>query len=153
MTRDVDITLVCPFGSESGAIERLLAAFRPRVEDARGFALRNRVVLLWSAKGIAVDIALGALPFEERCVRRASDWELAPRVVLHTCCAEDLVTLKVFAGRPQDWVDVERVLVRQRRSLDWHLIESELAPLLAAAEAPEKLDRLKALRRKVESRR
>lgn len=58
--------------------------------------------------------------------------------------------LKAFAGRPQDWIDLESVLVRQRRKLDWRLIREELEPLLALRETPENLDKLEQLRSKVE---
>ncbi len=113
-------------------------------------ALQRRVLLLWSAGGIGVDIAFGALPFEERCVEKASDWELAPGIVLHTCSAEDLVILKAFAGRPRDWIDIESVLVRQGRSLDWRLIVDELKPLLDLRETPENLEKLQQLGSKIE---
>lgn len=149
-TRDVDVTLLCPFGAEAAAVDRLLAKFRPRIEDARSLALQRRVLLLWSAGGIGVDIAFGALPFEERCVEKASDWELAPGIVLHTCSAEHLVILKAFAGRPRDWIDIESVLVRQGRSLDWRLIVDELKPLLDLRETPESLEKLRQLGSKVE---
>lgn len=150
-TRDVDITLLSPFGSEAAAADRLLSKFKPRIEGAREFALQRRVLLLWGGDAIGVDIAFGALPFEERCVERASDWELSPGIVLHTCSAEDLVVLKTFAGRGQDWVDVNGILVRQRRLLDWSLIITELEPLLTLRETPENLDRLMQLRRQVEA--
>lgn len=146
----MDLTLLCPFGSEGAAADRLLAKFKPRGEGARALALQRRVLLLWSAGGIGVDVAFGGLPFEERCVDRASDWELTPGIVLHTCSAEDLVILKAFAGRPRDWIDVESVLVRQRRILDWRLILRELKPLLEIREAPESLEQLAQLKREVE---
>lgn len=150
VTRDVDVTLLCPFGSEAAAAGRLLAKFKARIEGAREFALQRRVLLLWSTKGIAVDVAFGALPFEERCVQRASDWPLRPEIVLRTCSAEDLVVLKAFAGRGQDWLDVEKVLIRQRRVLDWDLIFGELEPLLELRETPENLERLRKLKAEVE---
>jgi len=149
-TQDADVTLLCPLGGESAAVDRLLGGFKPRREGAREFALRQRVLLLWSREGVGIDVALGALPFEERCVGRASDWTIPPGVVLRTCVAEDLVVLKAFAGRPQDWLDLESVLVRQRRTLDWRLVLGELKPLLELRETPENLDKLQQLRRKVE---
>jgi hypothetical protein len=149
-TRDVDITLLCPFGSEAVAADRLLAAFKPRIEDAREFAMRRRVLLIWSRGRIGIDVAFGAIPFEERCVERASDWKFDPKTVLHTCSAEDLIVLKTFAGRGQDWVDIESVLVRQRRSLDWHLVLGELKPLLDLRETPENLAQLLKLRDSIE---
>lgn len=120
------------------------------MEGAREFALRQRVLLLRSRDGVGIDVALGALPFEERCVGRASDWTIPPGVVLRTCAAEDLVVLKAFAGRPQDWLDLESVLVRQRRTLDWGLIVGELRPLLELRETPENMERLQQLRSTVE---
>ena len=45
LTRDVDLTLLCPYGAESPLVERLLAIFAPRMPDAREFALQHRVLL------------------------------------------------------------------------------------------------------------
>ncbi|MDA0225054.1 MAG: DUF6036 family nucleotidyltransferase [Proteobacteria bacterium] len=144
-TRNVDLTLLCPFGEESGTIDRLLHAYAPRIEDARAFALRNRVLLLVDATGVPIDIALGAIPFEERCIVRASGFDFGP-VALLTCSAEDLIVLKAFAGRPQDWVDVEAVAVRQGARLDWELVLRELEPLDALREAPEASSRVRQIR-------
>jgi hypothetical protein len=54
--------------------------------------------------------------------------------MLRTCSAEDLVVLKAFADRPQDWLDIEGVLVRQGRSLDRAQVIDELLPLLELKE-------------------
>jgi hypothetical protein len=48
-----------------------------------------------------MDIALGAMPFEERTIERSSLAELVPSAILRTCSAEDLIVHKAFAGRPQ----------------------------------------------------
>lgn len=145
-TQDVDFTLLCPFGDEANAIARLLGRFAPRIADAAAFAARNRVLLLKSASGVPIDVSFGGLPYEERCVGRASDWTLSAGSTLRTCAAEDLVVLKAFASRPQDWIDVESVVERQASSLDWELVLAELAPLAAARDAPEIVDRVRALR-------
>jgi hypothetical protein len=129
-TKDMDVTLLTGFGEEEGFIDALLTELKPRRPDARDFALRHRVLFLRTAGDIEVDVALGALPFEERSVARASPWRVLENVELTTCCAEDLVVHKVFAGRGRDWDDVETVLVRQRGRLDFKLIRSELTPLL-----------------------
>jgi len=149
-TRDVDLTLLCPLGSEAETIDRVLGKFSARMSNARSFALKSRVILAQTATGIPIDVALGALDFEHRCVKRASEFDFGPGLNLDTCSAEDLVILKSFAGRGQDWVDVEYVLVRQRRVLDWRMIERELAPLLDLSGTPENLDTLRKLRSKIE---
>lgn len=145
-TRDVDVTLLCPFGAEAPAASRLLRSFAPRIPDAAAFAARNRVLLVQTAGGTPVDVALGGLPYEERCVARASDWEISPGGVLRTCSAADLVVLKAFASRPQDWLDIEAVVSRRRPHLDWQLVIEELEPLAAAKESPEAIERIRRLR-------
>src|SRR5262245_5651568 len=67
-TRDVGITLMTGLGSEENFVDPLLARFRPRVADARRFALARRVVLVETAAGIPIDISLGGLPFEARVI-------------------------------------------------------------------------------------
>lgn len=133
-TRDVDLTLVTGVGDEAAFIDPLLAHYPARRPDARAFALSYRVVLLETASGIPVDISLAALPYEERVVERSTDFEFAPGCVVRTCSAEDLVVLKAVADRPQDWLDVQGIVVRQGVKLDRDLITSELGPLLELKE-------------------
>jgi hypothetical protein len=92
-----------------------------------------------------VDISLGAMPFEEHAVSRASDFEIGPGVVISTCSAEDLIVFKAFAGRVQDWLDIEGIVARRGRRLDERLIWCELVPLLALKEVPEDAGRLRSI--------
>lgn len=147
-TKDADLTLLTGFGQEELFVDPLLAEFLPRAAHAREFALRQRVLLLKDPSGIPFDIALGALPFEEASIARSSLWRITPDQELRTCSAEDLVAHKAFASRPQDWVDLERVLMRQGRKLDGRLVLRELAPLADLKEQPEIVDQLRGLFRK-----
>ncbi|OFV92527.1 MAG: hypothetical protein A3H95_06415 [Acidobacteria bacterium RIFCSPLOWO2_02_FULL_64_15] len=144
-TRDVDLTLVAGIGGEEQFVDPLLAHYLPRVPDARAFALERRVLLLETADGIPLDISLGGLPYEARIVTRASPFEVAPGVMLTTCAAEDLVVLKAFAGRIQDWLDIEGVIVRQGHRLDRDVVLAELRPLLELKEDAEAEPKLLAL--------
>lgn len=144
LTRDVDLTILAPPGTDADVIDGLLGRFEPRLEDARSFGFTNRVVLVRTANGTPIDVALGALDFEARTVARSSQWEI-DGAELRTCSAEDLVVHKVFAGREQDWLDVAGIVVRRADTLDRTLVVDELAPLLDAKGAPEALDRLDAL--------
>src|SRR5437762_1924627 len=128
LTQDVDLTLLTGFGDEAKFVDPLLEQFNPRRSDAREFALSRRVLLARTRSGVDVDVALGAFPFEERSVQRASSWSWAEGQSLLICSAEDLVVHKVFAGRDLDWGDVERVLIRQHGKLDLHQIRAELKP-------------------------
>jgi len=149
-TKDVDITLLTGFGNEERFVDDFLAAYEARVSDARAFALQNRVMLLRSSQGIGIDIALGALPFEDQAVKRAVKIEMEPGASLRLCTAEDLLVMKAFASRPLDWNDVRGILVRQgTRQLDWKYIDRQLQPLCEIKEAPEILTQLEKLRREV----
>jgi hypothetical protein len=56
--------------------------------------------------------------------------------------------LKVFADRPQDWLDIEGIVVRQRARLNRALVIEELEPLLDLKDDTETLRRPQALFRK-----
>ena len=130
VTRDVDLTLLTGFGPEAEYMRALVGRFKPRIPDAEAFALKSRVLLLESSEGVGIDLALGALPFEERLVDRASDFVIGEGLVLTTCSAEDLVILKVFAGRDRDWADVQEIVAAQGGKLATDLVFRELDPLL-----------------------
>lgn len=112
-TTDADFSVLAPYGQERPVIDLLLAAFRARRPDAGAFALAHRVLLLASADGVGIDIALAAFPFELDAIERASPWEIAPGVLVRTCSAEHLVVYKLVAARPQDLVDMAGIVRRQ----------------------------------------
>ena len=141
-TVDVDLTIITGFGNEDTGIEGLLQAFAPRISDSAEFARARRVLLLRSKEGVGLDIALGALPFEQLMVERSSLFEFPPHIQLRTCSAEDLIVLKAFAGRGQDWVDIERIIVRQTGKLDWNYVHEQLRPLAELKNSPEILNQL-----------
>lgn len=148
LTRDIDITLLTGFGDESDFVAAIMKLYQPRRPDAAEFALRHRVLLVQSDAGIGLDISLGAIPFEHQMINRAVSVEFLPGIELRICLPEDLIVMKCFAGRPQDWQDVASVIVRQGvGQLDWAYIESNLEPLVALKEAPEIMDQLATLRK------
>lgn len=102
-------------------------------------------MLLRTAAGAPIDVALGALPFEERSIERASGWAVPGARPLRTCSAENLLVHKVFAGRDRDWADVAGVVARQGSTLDVGVIVEELEPLLAVRGGPAALVRLRGL--------
>lgn len=145
LTLDVDCTVLTGFGDEARHIDELLAAFEGRIENARDFALAHRVLLLYGPSRVPADVALGAMPFEEHAVQRASPFNIGQGQSLLTCSAEDLIVFKAFAGRDRDWLDVESVVVRQSESLNVQKVWDELAPLLQLKEDTETGPRLKRL--------
>jgi len=150
-TRDVDITLLTGFGSEESFVDEILAHFQARRPDSRSFALQVRVLLINASNSVPIDIALGALPYEEQAVRRASPYEFAPGCTLITTSAEDLIVSKAFANRDQDWVDLRDIVLLQMKNLDWDYIEGNLAALCALKEDDEPVRRLATLREQFKS--
>ena len=144
-TVDVDLTVLAPLGTEGLVIDQLLTQFQPRISEARQFAMESRVLLLQSDDYLGIDVSLGAFPYEVRVIERSSHWRVSPYGRIRTCSAEDLVVLKAFANRPQDWIDIERVIVRQGARLDRRLILTELTPLAELKEDPGILQDLQQL--------
>ena len=145
-TVDVDLSLFAGFGEEQRFTDTLLEHFEARISGAAAFAQERRVLLLRSSKGVGLDVALAALPYEALVIQRSSYFDYPPGIPLRTCSAEDLIVLKAFAGRAQDWADIERVIVRQTGKLEWQYIHEQLRPLAELKEAPEILDQLEARR-------
>ena len=145
-TVDVDLSLFAGFGDEQQFSDTLLKHFEARISNAAEFARERRVLLLRSSKGVGIDVALAALPYEALVIKRASYFIYPPSIPLRTCSAEDLIVLKAFAGRGQDWVDVEKIIVRQTGKLNWTYIREQLRPLAELKDAPEIMDQLEARR-------
>lgn len=145
LTRDADLTVFTGVGDEPHYVDVLLASFAARIEGMRDFALRHRVVLLRASNGIPLDVSLGALDFESAAVEKSVFVEIADGVQLTLCSADALIVFKVFAGRPQDWLDVEGIVARSGGRIDWRSVRAELRTLLELKEDAESLSRLEVI--------
>ena len=141
-TEDIDGTLLTSFVDDEKVIDTLLAKFHARISGAKDFAMHNRVLLLTASNGIAADISLGGIPFEEQLVDRATLFEFSEGFMIRTCSAEDLVVLKAFAARDKDWADVRLILEKRKGNLDLEYIRHHLRPLVELKEEPEIMVRL-----------
>lgn len=145
VTGDVDATVLCTFGDEKKLAQEMLQLYQSRIEDPVPFAIQARILLLQDSRKNKIDLSIGGLDFEQRIVDRSSLWGVQGGGQIRTCSAEDLVILKAFASREQDWIDVKNVLIRHAAKLDRDLIREELRPLVDLKEEPEILERLEAL--------
>ncbi len=135
-TLDADFTLLTGWGEEEPYVKALLERFESRISDAHDFALAQRVLLLRASNGRDVDVALGALPFEESMMERAVSVSLSSGFNIPCCTPEDLFIMKAFAGRPRDWTDAESIVSRQH-SLDEDHILDQLDTLSALRDDTE----------------
>lgn len=152
-TQDVDISLLTGFGNEEKFVDALLRQFSGRIPDAREFTLANRVLLCKASNGVPLDISLAGFPYEERVIARASRFSFAPRLSLVTAAAEDVIVLKAFADRDQDWVDVRGIVAKHGNRLEWKLIYQELKSLCELKEDMSAVKHLRGLQRRAEQER
>jgi hypothetical protein len=145
LTNDVDAVV---FVDESKLVEFLKLASKhgiiPRIAGALEFAQINRVLLLKDkATGTGIDVALGALAFEERMLKRARPVR-AGGLNLPVACVEDITVMKAFAHRGKDLADIESMLEANPK-LDLILVRKELTELAELRESPEILTEFESL--------
>lgn len=143
LTRDIDGLILLPEEAEWPSFLKAGAkfGFLPRVDDVLELADEGRVLLLrHESTGIDIDITLGSLSFEEEAVSRGITVKVAgSQVTLAT--PEDLVIMKAVANRPQDWLDIEGLLVAYS-SLDKQRVRQWTRMFADALDTPEICDEL-----------
>jgi hypothetical protein len=138
-TRDIDAMVILD-GKEW---EKLLTAskrygFAPRLSDALTFARTNRVLLLrHELSNIDIDIAFGALPFEEEAIERSVTLSIGD-ISVPLPSPEDLIIMKAVAHRPRDIADIEGI-IDLHPALDKDRIRIWLAQFAEVLEMPELL--------------
>lgn len=145
-TADIDLLVMLDNDAQIDALQREAGScgFAPRIRDAVPFARQNRVLLLrHAATGIAVDLALGSLPFEKELVERSALHAVGD-LQLPLPTVEDLIVLKAVAHRERDLQDI-RMLVEAHPGLDRQRIRAVVAEFAAALETPGMLRDLEAL--------
>lgn len=100
---------------------------------------------IWAMPEAAVDLLVSIFDYERQAIARAEEMTIEG-VSLQVCKAEDFIVHKVVANREYDWLDIERVLIRQKSKLDQNYILGWLEQFSEALENPEMLARYKKLR-------
>lgn len=140
-TADIDIVAAADVEHAIGFLEQLAATsfepLFPEVEEIIRTAfivpLRHRVT------GVGVDMALGLTGFERDLIARAEKVRFG-RTSLPVARAEDLLLLKLTAGRPRDADDARGIVARQGVRLDWGYllaVGAELSSALAQDLVPQ----------------
>jgi uncharacterized nucleotidyltransferase DUF6036 len=138
LTADVDITL----DAGPHPVEDVLAAlearrFAPRVRNALAFVTETRVLpMVHGPTRIPVDLVLAGPGPEQRFLERA-EVRLIDGVPVPVAASDDLVVMKVLAGRPLDLEDVVAILVAQGPRVD---LERATATLRLLEQALDRRD-------------
>jgi hypothetical protein len=126
-TEDIDITV--DLGDRPTAT--LVAALAQagcvlRIDDADDFVGKTRVLpCIHEASGIPVDVVLAGPGIEELFFEHVSPIEIEG-VSIPVASAEDIIVMKILAGRPKDLEDVVGILVARASDLDLPSIRETL---------------------------
>jgi hypothetical protein len=129
LTADVDVTVHLGGRGSKDLVHALTrAGFRMRIEGD-DFVERTRVIpVVHVPTGIALDIVLAGPGIEELFLQRAELRDYRG-VRVPVACAEDIVVMKVLAGRPKDIEDVVAILRARTEDLNVDIVRSTLSLL------------------------
>lgn len=146
LTADVDVT-VDPGGRSTASLVDSLrsSGFSLRVADADHFVEQTRVLpLVHEPSGILCDVVLAGPGIEESFFERAGVREIGG-VRVPVVAADDLVAMKILAGRPKDLDDVRAIVHAQGGTLDLRRARATLGTLEQALNRRDLLPALEAI--------
>ncbi len=132
-TADVDVIIGLELDDALQLIHRLPGShFEPLFADIAEVVRTSFILpLRHSETGVKVDAAIGLSGFERNLLARATEMELAG-VVAPVATVEDIILMKLVAGRPRDAEDCEKLTQKHGIRLDWPYL-SETAQQLEEA--------------------
>ena len=127
LTGDVDATVDLGGLTTSALVAALEAeGFRLRVPDVDGFVERTRVVPLEHVGSeMPLDLVLAGPGLEQLFLQRAQE-HTVEGIAIPVACAEDIVAMKILAGRPKDIDDAVAILAAREDAIRIELIRDTL---------------------------
>lgn len=144
LTADVDVTVAAGDVPTPTLVDALAReGFASRVDDLDGFVDRTRVLpLVHASSGMPLDVVLAGPGLEETFLSRARTHRI-DGVSVPVAAAEDIVAMKLLAGRTKD-LDDARAIVAARR-LDARIVRETLRALEEALDRCDLLQTFEAL--------
>ena len=120
VTEDVDLVLDCNVDDAIALMWSLdPELFGPLFPDVEQVVRQCYILPLEDKRSkVQVDLAIGVSGFEKMIVERATAVEIAGESV-KVASVEDLVLMKIMAGRPQDDLDIKGLITANKTILDW----------------------------------
>ena len=149
LTADVDVT-VLPGLHSTGRLASVMEAngFRLRVTATDDFVARTRVLpFVHSATRLPVDVVLAGPGIEEQFLDRA-EFHVLEGVRVPIATVEDLVTMKILAGRPKDLDDAKGMLRARSEEIDLDHVRRMLQLLEEALSQSDLIPQLEQLIRR-----
>jgi predicted nucleotidyltransferase len=135
-THDADLKVLVQGMSIAEFRSLAEARFKPYRRPWLGRAESVLIISLEVAPDMIVDMLVTVLPYEEQAIGRAEMIEVEG-LSLPICTAEDLIVHKAIADRPKDWLDIEKILLRQGGRLDVEYVRAWLIQFADALEKPK----------------
>ena len=149
LTADIDVT-VLPELHSTGRLASVMEAngFRLRVTATDDFVARTRVLpFVHSATRLPVDVVLAGPGIEEQFLDRA-EFHVLEGVRVPIATVEDLVTMKILAGRPKDLDDAKGMLRARSEEIDLDHVRRMLRLLEEALSQSDLIPQLEQLIRR-----
>lgn len=146
LTADVDVTILPEPHSTPELVSALQAnGFRLRVTGTDDFVARTRVLpFVHTATRLPVDVVLGGPGIEELFLQRAATRDIEG-VEVPVATVEDMVTMKILAGRPKDLADAEGMIRARSDEIDLGHVRRTLQLLEEALSQSDLLRQLEQL--------
>lgn len=142
LSADVDVTIDLGPRSLADVVDALAPDFDARVTDPITFAEKTRVLpFVHRASRMPLDLILAGPGLEDQFFAGVAE-HLIGGVRVPVVCAEDLVAMKILAGRPTDLEDVAAVARARRQDLDLGKIRETLRLLERALDRSDLLTAL-----------
>lgn len=146
LTADIDVTVRLPAGA---GVEDLVEALTnagcpPRLADP-DFVRRTRVIpIVHATTSVHADIVLAGPGIEDLFFERARERPFG-ELVIPVASPEDIIAMKLLAGRGKDIDDVRAILGAQKDSIDLTLLRETLRLLETALDQSDLTPELDAL--------
>jgi hypothetical protein len=120
VTADVDMVIAIDVDRALALVGRLgQSKFQPLFDGIEEVIERAFILpLRHRSTHVKLDLAIGLSGFERQSIARAQPVEVAGSQI-SVATAEDLLVMKVLAGRPQDEQDIAGLVNAQGERLDW----------------------------------
>lgn len=110
-TNDIDITIETTLEDLKDIGRKIQKHFNPLFKNPVEFFEKNFVMPVKSlTNNTRIDFVAALTGFELNVIKRAKRVKFG-EVNVWVCSVEDLIIYKLFAGRPQDMVDVQEIIV------------------------------------------
>jgi predicted nucleotidyltransferase len=117
MTADVDVDVLLDKGQVLEFLNKLKKCrFQVDLQTCQRNAKRRGVFQI-NYEDFHIDFIIASIGLERQAFRRKKSVKLYGLKIFFPTI-EDFILLKIIAGRPQDLIDAEKVVIRQRGRLD-----------------------------------